>query len=516
VRTAPLAIAAVLLVAILALATPQARPAAQRESGSSEAQPALGSFSVVGLYACPSGSAYTSGSCQPNGGVGWDVYTGSFMVLLMGVAETTTSSPPMVLTHVGSATVAANAAPQLFPQTYCQKRVGAYNYSAGIEVLNVTHTGSFLPTLTNENGAYFTELEVAVVNSTAGLLNLYQANNTCAETSTTGPSLSSVGIPTATAGIAFDTIIALSLGEATDFFGVRSPSVLMQPVYHPQSSWGQEGAYNLTQTSGTSVFSFGSITNGASSATYMPVADSFIGSTAYNCAVSAPGHLGTQVVENGTTYAYVNVSYGTAPYQYTVNWGDGSNTTVIDTSATYVHPSHFFGTDVQVADEIAVQVADVTPAETNCYANLTLYPALKVTWTTSPASPTSNATVYLNATLRGGDPTGATFAWSFVPARYALGGTPAGHAHTSVIFDASGKFRGFLNVTDGGGYSYEARGNVTVAAGGGGGSGLPPCTNCGGGGISFLGISTTDLALAAVVIVVVFAVAAYAARKTER
>lgn len=249
----------------------------------------------------------------------------------------------------------------------------------------------------------------------------------------------------------------------------------------------------------------------------------------------------------GPVSAYFNVTGGTEPYEYEIQWGDGSENETVDSTSASVLESHTY--TATIVDEygdgpyfaINATVYDVTPAYTPvCSSTVQVYVAPHgLTLSVYPSSPTTNDTTVLSASIIA--PPGIyAYTWTLgngahvneiavglfygngvepacteLPPPYSVWSCPPLWINTTAYYVNAGAYTATLSLTDGLGVNHSASETVHLTKGSTG-SGRPPCVNCGGGGISFLYPTTDDLIVLVVVVLAVLAVAAYAAKKPGR
>jgi hypothetical protein len=239
---------------------------------------------------------------------------------------------------------------------------------------------------------------------------------------------------------------------------------------------------------------------------------------ASQCSIGAPVPFNSTYVE-GTFAVYANTTFDDPPYEYTIDWGDSSSPTVVDSSAASVSPTHEYTLTPPYPDAFSVSltVDDTTPAETTCGVTLYAYPATDLSAIAySPGSPTANASTYWTATLS--TAIGAyNWSWSWGDGSWTNGTNTTGFAqyNDSHLYGAAGAYDVTLNVTDWAGYwSFQ---EVTLhVANATKGTGPPPCVDCVVTGPSSA-ISQTEfyLAVGAVIVVVIVLLAALSGARRD-
>jgi hypothetical protein len=204
----------------------------------------------------------------------------------------------------------------------------------------------------------------------------------------------------------------------------------------------------------------------------------------------------------GAVSAYFNVTGGTEPYEYEIQWGDGSENETVDSTSASVEDSHaYVGGPEGPYYTINATVYDVTPAYTPvCSTEVEVYsPTTAPAVAFAPSEPTTNSTTifYGNVTSYAGI---YSYSWNFGDGSYTNqtgDWTPTCSESVDVwtcspeplwfnathYYTAPGTYHVTLNVTDNLGQNFSKTETVAVGKGPTG-SGPPPCINCGGGGAS--------------------------------
>lgn len=189
----------------------------------------------------------------------------------------------------------------------------------------------------------------------------------------------------------------------------------------------------------------------------------------------------------GVGPVYVNVSLGTAPFQYVINWGDGTNTTTVDTNSTNVRALHTYV--ILGNHTISVNVTDVTPAFTLCSVAITAFAASAVTSLTFvPAAPAAAATTYFFANYTASSGL-ESWSWSFGDGKFSNG--TSANVNATHVYALKGNYTTTLRLTDAGFFNHPSRTVVVPEGPPANGSGPPPCLNCG----QFVFSSTTTLTI---------------------
>jgi hypothetical protein len=235
---------------------------------------------------------------------------------------------------------------------------------------------------------------------------------------------------------------------------------------------------------------------------------------ASQCSVGGAVPFNSTSIEqpNGSVNVWVNTSYADPPYEYSVDWGDDSSPTVVDTAAASIAPSHTYSLTPPYPDDftITATVADTTPAETSCSNTVYVYPPSAVTSASYlPVHPTANASVYWIADVS--TVVGVySWSWAWGDGSFTNGTNESGFAayNDSHVYAEQGTYSVNFTVEDWPGYNYSTFVSLTVGPAVPG-PGPAPCINCApkSGGVSLTDVYAA-LGLTALVVVVLIAAAA--------